>query len=126
MVDIETGEARVVLDEATGTNSETWIGLGTPTWSPDGRAVLISRTQKQVTDLRLIPVAGGEVRRIPLGAELTRLSTSVSAGLAPALGNIVWSPDGAVLAFVLASSQFEAWLLENPLAGLGAATGAQK
>jgi Tol biopolymer transport system component len=126
MVDIKTGEARVVLDEATGTNFETWIGLGTPTWSPDGRAVLITRTQKQVTDLRLIPVAGGEVRRIPLGAELTRLSTSVSAGLAPALGNIVWSPDGAVLAFVLAATQNETWLLENPLAVLNAAAGAQK
>jgi Tol biopolymer transport system component len=126
MVDIETGEARVVLDEATGVNLETRIGLGTPTWSPDGRSVLITRTQKQVTDLHLIPVAGGEVRRIPLGAELTRLSTSVSAEMASPLGNIAWSPDGGVLAFVLPSSQFEAWLLENPLATLAAAPGAQK
>jgi serine/threonine protein kinase/Tol biopolymer transport system component len=126
MVDIETGEARVVLDEATGMNLETRIGLGTPTWSPDGRSVLITRTQKQVTDLHLIPVAGGEVRRIPLGAELTRLSTSVSAEMASPLGNIAWSPDGGVLAFVLPSSQFEAWLLENPLATLAAAPGAQK
>ena len=115
VVDIETGQARMVLDEAIGTNFETSIVLGTPTWSPDGRAVLITRTQKRVTELRLIPVAGGEVRRISLGAELTRLSKSASAGL-PALGNIVWSPDGGVLAFVLASTQNETWLLENPLA----------
>jgi Tol biopolymer transport system component len=126
VVDIETGQARIVLDEATGTNFETSIVLGTPTWSPDGRAVLITRTQKQVTDLCLIPVAGGEIRRIPLGAELTRLSKSASAGLGPTLGNIVWSPDGAVLAFVLSSTQPESWLLENPLAVLNAAAGAQK
>jgi Tol biopolymer transport system component len=124
VVDIETGQARVVLDEAIGTNVET--SIITPTWSPDGRAVLISRTDKQGTDLRLIPVAGGEVQRIPLGAELTRLSTSVSAQLRPSLFNVAWSPDGAVLAFGLSSSQINTWLLENPLAALGAATGAQK
>jgi Tol biopolymer transport system component len=126
VVDIETGHARAVLDEPTGTNVETSITLGEPTWSPDGRAVLITRTDKQGQDLRLIPVAGGEVRRIPLGAELTRLSTSVSARLRPPLGNLAWSPNGAVLAFGLSSSQIDAWLLENPLAALGAATGAQK
>jgi hypothetical protein len=46
--------------------------------------------------------------------------------MASPLGNIAWSPDGGVLAFVLPSSQFEAWLLENPLATLAAAPGAQK
>jgi Tol biopolymer transport system component len=116
VVDIETGQARVVLDEISGPTVETAIYLGTPTWSPDGRSVLITRTEKHVTDLRLIPVAGGEVRRIPLGAELTQLSKSASAGFRLALGTIVWSPDGAVLAFVLDSAQLESWLLENPVA----------
>ena len=93
---------------------------------PHGRTVPITRTDKQGQDLRLIPVAGGEVQRIPLGAELTRLSRSVSAGFGPTLGNIVWSPDGAVLAFVLSSTQAETWLLENPVAVAGAARSAQK
>jgi len=116
VVDIETGQARVVFHEPTGTNVETYITLGEPTWSPDGRAVLITRTDKQGQDLRLIPVAGGEVQRIPLGAELTRLSSSVSARVRPPLGNFAWSPDGAVLAFGLSSSQIDAWVLENPVA----------
>ena len=126
VVDIETGQARVVLDEATGTNVDTSIILGEPTWSPDGRAVLITRADKQGQDLRLIPVAGGEVQRIPLGAELTRLSTSVSTQLRPSLFNVAWSPDGAKLAFGLFSSQIDAWLLENPLAVASPARGAQK
>jgi Tol biopolymer transport system component len=123
VVDIETGQSRILLDEAIGMSFETAIILGTPTWSPDGRAILITRTEKQVTDLRLVPVAGGEVRRIPLGAELTRLSSSVSGQLRPALGTIVWSPDGALLAFGLSSARQETWLLENPLAVAGAAAG---
>jgi Tol biopolymer transport system component len=127
VVDIETGQARVVLDEATGTNFETSVILGEPTWSPDGRAVLVTRwTDKQGQDLRLIPVAGGEVQRIPLGAELTRLSTSVSAQVRPSLVNVAWSPDGAVLAFGLFSSQIEDLLLENPVAVAATASGAQK
>jgi Tol biopolymer transport system component len=126
VVDIATGQARVVLDETVGTNVEASIVLGEPTWSPDGRAVLITRTERHVTDLRLIPVAGGEVQRIPLSAELTRLSASVSARLRPPLGNLAWSPDGAVLAFGLSSSEIDASLLENPLPALGAATAAQK
>ena len=126
VVDIETGQARVVLDEAIGTNVETSIILGEPTWSPYGRAVLTTRTDKQGQDLRLSPVAGGEVQRIQLDAELTRLSRSVSAGFGPTLGNIVWSPDGAVLAWVLSSTQTENWLLKNPLAVPCAATGARK
>jgi len=126
VVDIKTGQARVVLDETVGTNVGTSIVLGEPTWSSDGRAVLITRTEKQVTDLHLIPVAGGEIQRIPLGTELTRLSASVSGRLRPPLGNVVWSPDGAKLAFGLSSSQIDASLLENPVAVAAAAKAAQK
>ena len=61
VVDIETGQGAGGLDEAIGTNVETSIILGTPTWSPDGRAVLIARTDKQGQDLRWIPVASPTV-----------------------------------------------------------------
>ena len=94
-----------------------------PAWSPDGRALLVQRTEKQVTDLRLIAVDGGEVRRIPLGAELTKLLASGRGGPRPALREIVWSPDGRQLALVLSASRIETLVLENPLALAGAQDG---
>src|SRR5262249_7820173 len=59
VVDIESGESRVVLDETGGSSADTAIALGYPTWSPDGRMLLITRTMNRTTDLRLIPVSGG-------------------------------------------------------------------
>ena len=35
--------------------------------------------------------------------------------------DIVWSPDGGSLAFVLSASRLETWLIENPLALASAA-----
>jgi len=118
VLDIETGQTRVIYDEAIG---ET-LRFGVPTWSPNGRALLVDRTEnpgtgKQATDLRLIPVDGGEVQRIPLGAELTRL---LSTGR-PTIGSFVWSPDGGHLSFVLSARRLETLVLENPLARAGAA-----
>ena len=126
VVDVETGQARVLVDEAIGTSVETSITLGTPTWSPDGRALLINRTEKQATDLRLIPVDGGEVRRIPLGAELTRLLSTGRGALFSAMREIAWSPDGSRLAFILSASQIDTWVIENPLVVAGATGGSAR
>ena len=115
VVDIQTGETRVVLDEALGTSRDTAVTLGGPTWSPDGRALLFTREEKQATDLRWVPVGGGEVRLVPLNADLKRLVSSGSGAVNPSLGSVVWSPDGAHLAFVVSAASFETWLLENPL-----------
>ena len=111
LVDSETGQGRVVAEESAA-------GLGlTPTWSPDGRAILITRTEKRTTELRLIPVGGGEVRRIPFGVELTRLLSAHPDPAVPTpMRTIAWSPDGSRLAFMLSSARQENWLLENPLA----------
>ena len=113
VVNVETGQARSALTSAD-TDS-----LGVPTWSPNGRALLVQLTEnpgtdKQATDLRLIPVDGGEVRRIPLGAELTRLLSGRGAQR-PTLRDIVWSPDGRRLAFVLSAQRYETLMIENPL-----------
>ncbi len=131
VLDIETGQTRVVYDKAAG-ETLTSDSRAVPTWSPNGRALLVDRTEnqgtdKQATDLRLIPVDGGEVRRIPLGAELTRLLSPGRGAQRPTLRDIVWSPDGGRLAFVLTAKRNETWVLENPLALAGAAdTGARK
>jgi Tol biopolymer transport system component len=124
VLDIETGQTRVVYEEAGG---ET-IRLGIPTWSPNGRALLVDRienpgTGKQAMDLRLVPLDGGEARRIPLGAELTRL---LSSSRGATIGSVVWSPDGGRLAFVLRARRLETSVLENPLALAGAADGSAR
>ena len=116
VVDIETGHAHSVL------TSDAAEFLS---WSPDGRALLVTRienagTEKETTELRLIPVDGGEVRRIPPGAELTRL-LSPSGTPRRTMHQVVWSPDGGRLAFVLSASRPETWIIENPLALAGAA-----
>jgi len=136
VLDLDTGQARVVHDKAVGetytyTDSDSQGFSGLPTWLPNGRALLVLRTEntgtdKQAMDLRLIPVDGGEVRRIPLRAELTRL-LSPGRGPRPTMGNVVWSPDGGRLAFVLKSSRVETWVLESPLALAGVpGTGSRK
>ena len=64
-------------------------------------------------------VDGGEVRRIPLGADLTRLLSPGRGAERPMIreDSVVWSPDGSRLAFALTASQLETFVLENPLAG---------
>ena len=117
MLDVETGQTRLVYDKAVG-ETLTSDFPAVPTWSPNGRALLAFRTDnpgtdKQATDLRLIPVDGGEVRRIPLGAELTRLLSPGRGAQRPTVRDIVWSPDGGSLAFVVSSSRVETWVIEN-------------
>jgi dipeptidyl aminopeptidase/acylaminoacyl peptidase len=65
-------------------------GESSPLWSPDGKSVafLAKRGDDEVTQIYLLPAAGGEGRR------LTRHETRVSS--------ISWSPDGASLYFVAA------------------------
>jgi Tol biopolymer transport system component len=125
VLDVETGQTRLVYDKAVG-ETQTSNSSAVPTWSPNGRALLVARTDnpgtdKQATDLRLIPVDGGEVRRIPLGAELTRLLSPGRGAQRPTVRDIVWSPDGGSLAFVLSASRLETWVIENPLALASAA-----
>ncbi|MGH6692494.1 MAG: TolB family protein [Gammaproteobacteria bacterium] len=125
---IETGETRVLHDKANGdTYSYTDTdSLAEPTWSPDGRALLVHRTEnprtdKQTTVLRLIPIDGGDVQRIAPGAELERLLAARRGAARPTVSTLAWSPDGSNVALVLTASQVETFVIENPLARAGAA-----
>ena len=120
ILDIESGQTRVVYNRTVGENVPSDLVQGLPTWSPNGRSLLARRTGDSTTGnqagvLRLIPVDGGEVRPLPLGAELTRLLSPGPGAPRPTIGNVVWSPDGHHLAFPLAASRNETWVIENPL-----------
>jgi Tol biopolymer transport system component len=113
VLDIETGQARRVYDRAAG---ET-IPFASLMWSPGGRALLVrTRTEGRADGLRWIPIDGGAVRSVPLGAELTRLVSPGRDADRQTMRDIVWSPDGSRLAFVLRSSRGESFVIENPLA----------
>ena len=115
VLDVETGRARRVTTD-TGADAAEFL-----TWSPNGRALLVMRTEnagtgKETTELRLTPVDGGEVRRIPLGAELTWLLSPNRGVQRRTIRSLAWSPDGGRLAFVLSASRPETWIIESTLA----------
>jgi Tol biopolymer transport system component len=128
VLDIETGQTRVLHDEVAGESRSAGQRSELPTWSPDGRALLVQRddsheTGRQGAEMRLIPADGAAVRRIPFPAELTRLLSARPGAPRPTLESVVWSPDGSRLAFALRASRVESFLIEDPLALAGASDG---
>jgi Tol biopolymer transport system component len=120
VLDVETGQVRVLQDEVAGEPASPDRPAEVPTWSRDGRVLLVNRTlnrgtDKPTTDLRLVAVDGKEVRRIPLGADLTRLLSSSRSAPTPSIESMVWSPDGSRVALALRSTRLETFIIENPL-----------
>jgi hypothetical protein len=78
--DVEQGEkVRDLLVSQTGE-------VFSPTWSPDGSSIAVSVKEGGITDLYVVEIETGAVRR---------LTSDAYADLQPS-----WSPDGASLAFV--------------------------
>jgi Tol biopolymer transport system component len=120
VLDVESGEARVLHDEVNGETLSYGQRSEVPTWSPSGRALLVQRddsqeTGKQDTELRLIPADGSGVRRIPLPSELTRPPSSRPGASKPTIRSVVWSPDGSRLAFAVRASRVDSFVIEDPL-----------
>jgi Tol biopolymer transport system component len=113
VADIQSGEARTILEEKTGASPETSVTFGVPAWSPDGRSILITRKVGQAwPELRVVSVADGAVRSLALDKLFAGRSAVGSGDVSPSFGNAVWSPDGARLAFVLSSFRIEDWIME--------------
>ena len=121
VLDVETGQARVLHGELAGEPRSPGPRAEVPMWSPNGRALLMQRTEgndseRRDTELRLIPADGTAARRIPFAPELTRLLSSRPGAPRPTIQSVVWSPDGSRLAFALRASRLESFVIENPLA----------
>jgi Tol biopolymer transport system component len=93
------GEPRELL---RGDQSLMRITEGSIAWAPDGRSVLSVRQpnpRDSRTELWLIPVQGGEPRKLGLTAENMR--------------DLSVHPDGRHIAFTAGGERREVWVMEN-------------
>jgi hypothetical protein len=96
VLDVATGESRVVRDEETEYRME-------PSWTPDGPSIVYVTEDEGSNDLRIVAAAGGDPIELTVDRARHEMSPAVS-------------PDGTRLAFV----QFEAGvpsLYTAPVAG---------
>ena len=84
VLDLATGESRMVRDEETEYRME-------PSWTPDGQNIVYVTEDEGSNDIRVVPTAGGDAIELTTDAMRHEMSPSVS-------------PDGSRLAFV----QFDA------------------
>jgi Tol biopolymer transport system component len=117
VVDAETGRARTLMEEKSGTTLETTVSLGVPAWSPDGRALIVPRTVGQnMSEFRVVPLDDRDTRSFVLDGAFTRQVTA-GGGDAPQVRDVMWSPDGTRMTFVLLAFRADTWMIENVLAG---------
>jgi Tol biopolymer transport system component len=118
VVDLQSGEPRILLEERAGMTLETSLTFGNPAWSPDSRALLVARTAgaNRWPDLRVVSLDGSLIRSLVLDNAFAR-SRMGADDIGGAIDGVVWSADGTRLAFVLtASRRFETWIMETVVA----------
>ena len=89
LVSVEMGERRKLTSPPAGS-----IGDGSPAFSPDGQWMAFIRAiGSGVADLHVMPVAGGEVKR------LTFDQTLIGIGSGSGVGSLAWTADGREIVF---------------------------
>jgi Tol biopolymer transport system component len=95
-----------ILDLQSGKELELWRipeadspEISDPTWTPDGKHVLVAKSLKQGTELWRFPVAGGQGEKLHLFPEY-------SCGF-------VMHPSGKRMAFTQSHGNYELWVMEN-------------
>ena len=115
VVDVATGETRTVLEGVikVGSSYPTLMG-----WTPSGDLLVRQPgTGSTAPQFQLVPMNGGTPRSIAI-------PTFASSGPGDSQANLVarWSPDGRTMVLVRESRVNETFIIENPLAGVRAAT----
>jgi len=117
VVDVATGETRVLVETFHGSKEEQQLNL--MSWTPSGDVLVqkLSGTGGTMSEVLLVPVDGGAPRSfaIPSIGPTARGET---------LRTLVakWSPDGRTMVIGRAGRGGETFVIENPLAGVRATT----
>jgi Tol biopolymer transport system component len=128
VTDLETGQARTMVEEKGGSTFQTTISLGAPAWTPDGRALIVPRTTGTNVwpEFRIVPLDGSANRSFVLNPALARQHRGRGGDWEATIREAMWSPDGTRMAFMLASFQSDTWMMENVLAGVGSPRAASR
>jgi Tol biopolymer transport system component len=122
VVNLQSGAPRLLHWERSAASGTTIVTFGSPTWSHDGRQLLLPRLTGATRwpDLRLVSVETEKFRPLELDRSFVRAALD-PADVGTLIDGLALSPDGTRLAFVLtANRRTEAWILEPAVAVAGA------
>jgi Tol biopolymer transport system component len=113
LVPVQGGQPRELL---RSTQPDEWSSaLRTKAWTPDSRAVIVTKKSGSGLDLLLVPITGGPARKLDIDAESWTRGNQGDFDQGFSL-----SPDGSHVAFLMGKSASEVWALENFLPALSA------
>jgi Tol biopolymer transport system component len=105
LVPVRGGEPSELLRLAA---DERFGGMRTIVWTPDGRALLVTKTRPGDSQLLLVPVNGEPARRVDIDANIW-----VRGGHGYLDTGFSVTPDGRTLAFLTGKDTAEIWAIEN-------------
>jgi Tol biopolymer transport system component len=120
LLDVEKGETRKVLEEFLDLNDPSASAPAILGWTPSGDLIIRRRGAAGVREVSMLPVNGGTPRPVALPT-----FPPGSAGEAQPDLTAKWSPNGRSMLLERSSRGWDTFVIENPLAGLRAATAAR-
>jgi len=105
LVSVEDGQHKELLRLA---EPEEWSGMRNIAWSPNGRALIVSKTAGSHAALLRVPLDGGPALKLDVDPNIwiEGAQGGIDRGFA-------LSPDGRSIGFLSGKSEVEVWALEN-------------